>query len=95
MFGKTTSPTTPSASCWELRISSSQLRFRRSSPGARSLYGFLYLFRHASKSSRYAGSRYSRYVVCDVPAWLSDEMIVKWSVGAEGAVAVIGDSFGH
>ena len=28
--------------------------------GARSLYGFLYLSRQASKSSRYVGSRYSR-----------------------------------
>jgi len=37
VLGKTTSPTMPSASCWELRISLSQLRSRRSSPGARSL----------------------------------------------------------
>ena len=58
VFGKTTSPTMPSASCWELRISLSQLRRRRLSP--RSLYGFLYLPRQASKSSRYSGSRYSR-----------------------------------
>ena len=44
-----------------MRRSSSQLRMR-SLVSRRSRNGFLYLLRHASKSSRYCGSRYSRYV---------------------------------
>ena len=74
VFGNTTSPTMPSSSCWELRISLSQLRSRRLSP--RSLYGFLYSPRHASKSSWNAGSRYSRYALCEPPAWQSAEMMM-------------------
>src|ERR1039458_8869191 len=80
VLGNSTSATMPSASCCELRISLSQLRRRRWSP--RSRKGFLYLPRHASKSSRYAGSRYSRYWAWLPPAWQSAEMIVRCSVAS-------------
>ena len=75
VFGKITSATTPSSSWSRLRRSVSQLRIRRS-VSLRSLYGFLYLPRQASKSSRYFGSRYSRYISWLPPAWQSAEMIV-------------------
>ena len=81
VLGNTTSATTPSDSSSEKRRSSSQLRTRPPSPSWRSRNGFLYLLRQASKSSRYAGSRYSRYVSWLAPAWVSAEMIVyRWSV---------------
>jgi hypothetical protein len=51
VFGKITSPTTPSCSSSFQRRSLSQLR-TRSLVSRRSLKGFLYLLRHASKSSR-------------------------------------------
>ena len=54
--------------------SSSQLRTRP--PSWRSRNGFLYFSRQASKSSRYFGSRYSRYISWLPPAWQSAEMIV-------------------
>ena len=66
VFGNTTSPTMPSASSWELRSSSSQLRMRRLP--RRSENGLRYFPRHASKSSRYRSSRYSRYVSWLAPA---------------------------
>ena len=76
VLGNTTSATTPSASSSEKRRSSSQLRTRPPSPSCRSRNGFLYLLRQASKSSRYAGSRYDRYVSWLAPACVSAEMIV-------------------
>src|SRR5215472_14609910 len=69
---KITSPTTPSLSCCELRMSSSQLRSLRSSPRSRN--GFLYLLRQASNSSRNLGSRNSRYWAWLPPACVSEEM---------------------
>src|ERR1039458_658260 len=80
VLGKRTSATMPSSSCCVLRRSLSQLRRRRWSP--RSRKGFLYLPRQASKSSRYAGSRYSRYWEWLPPAWQSAEMIVRCSVAS-------------
>ena len=74
VFGKITSPTTWSRSWSPLRFSLSQLRMR-SSLARRSLYGFLYRLRHASKSSRYSLARYSRYTAWLAPAWQSAEMI--------------------
>ena len=56
-----------------LRRSPSQLRTRRS-VSFRSLNGFLYFSRQASKSSRYFGSRNSRYCAWLPPAWVSAEM---------------------
>src|SRR3954451_8005936 len=79
VLGNTTSATMPSDSCSFHRRSLSQLRTRRS-VFFRSWYGFLYLPRQASKSSRYAGSRYSRYSAWLPPAWVSAEMIVYRSV---------------
>src|SRR5436190_2066589 len=84
VFGNNTSATTPSDSCCSQRTSESQLRARRLS--RRSLNGFLYLPRHASKSSWYFDSRYSRYCACEPPQWLSAVMIVYLSVAL---VAVI------
>ena len=77
--GRSTSPTTPSASWSALRRSSSQLRTRRS-VSRRSFHGFLYFPRHASKSSRNFGSRYSRYVSWFAPAWRvgrDDRVVVR------------------
>ena len=73
VLGKMTSATTPSP-FWSLsRRSESQLRTRWS-VSFRSLKGFLYFSRQASKSSRYFGSRYSRYWAWLPPAWVSAEI---------------------
>ena len=74
VFGKMTCPTMPSAFCCESRSSPSQLRTRRS-VSFKSLNGFLYFARQASKSSRYFGSKNSRYCWWLPPAWVSAEMI--------------------
>ena len=76
VLGNTTSPTMPSASRSLLRRSSSQLRTRPPSASCRSRKGLRYFARQASKSSTYAGSRYSRYISWLAPAWQSAEMIV-------------------
>ena len=85
VLGKMTSPTTPSESWSASRRSSSQLRMRRS-VSRRSFHGFLYRPRQASNSSRYAGSRYSRYCSWLPPAWVSAEMSVRGAVDADVAM---------
>jgi hypothetical protein len=73
VLGKMTSATTPSV-CWSsLRRSVSQLRIRRS-VSLRSLNGFLYFSRQASKVGLYFSSRYSRYCAWLPPACVSAEM---------------------
>src|SRR6185437_16939522 len=72
---------------WKDLRSSSQLRTRRS-VSRRSFHGFLYFPRQASKSSRYAGSRYSRYCSWLPPAWQSAEMSVRGAVDADVAMQI-------